>query len=85
MYVATGEDFADALTGAPLAALNDTGILLVNKDALPGSVQKVIDFQDKKAGEGTAKLTILGGEAAVTLNNAVKMYNLVRYPAWAPR
>ncbi len=84
-YVATGEDFADALTGAPLAALNGTGILLVNKNAIPGSVEKVMNFQDNIDGEPTAELTILGGEVAVSLNNAVKMYNLVRYPAWAPR
>ncbi len=76
MYVATGEDFADALTGAPLAAMKNTGILLVNKNAIPNSVEKVMYVQTST--EHTAKLTILGGEAAVTLNNAVTMYNLVR-------
>jgi len=85
MYVATGEDFADALTGAPLAALNETGILLVKQNSIPSSVEKVIDFQSNKKGEPTAYLDILGGEAAVSLHNAVTMYNLVRYPAWAPR
>ncbi len=85
VLVATGADFADALTGAPLAAQMGTGILLVKKDTLPSDVEKAMNFQSNRARDNTAELTILGGEAAVSLSNAVKMYNLVRYPAWAPR
>ena len=84
-YIATDENFADALTGAVLAGWEGTGILLVKQDTIPGCVEKVINFQDNTAGDWSTYLTILGGENAVTLYNAVKMYNLVRYPAWAPR
>lgn len=58
MYVATGFDFADALTGAVLAAKNDSGLLLVKNDT-PSVVADYIKGQNLK------KLTIFGGTLAV--------------------
>jgi len=71
IFIATGEDYADALTGAALASLNDTGILLVRKNAVPRKVDRFLD-------ETGQELTILGGEAAVSLNNAVTLYDLIK-------
>ncbi len=70
-YVATGENFADALTGAWLAANDETGILLVKPNAVPAKVA------DKIRDKGL-DLYILGGENAVTRHNAVLLYNLAR-------
>lgn len=71
IFIATGEDYADALTGAALASLNETGILLVRKNAVPRKVDRFLD-------ETGQELTILGGEAAVSLNNAVTLYDLIK-------
>ncbi len=70
-YVATGENFADALTGAWLAAKNNSGILLVKTNAVPAKVADKIRDEE-------LDLYILGGENAVTRHNAVLLYNLVR-------
>ncbi len=71
-FIATGADFADALTGSVLAANNATGILLVPQNSLPKVIKdEIVDGQI---------LTILGGEAAVSEHNAVLMYNQVRLP-----
>src|SRR5699024_1707471 len=58
MYVATGQEYADALTGAVLAAKNDSTILLVHRH-VPDVVAKYIN--DKKV----KRLTVFGGEQAV--------------------
>ncbi len=59
MYVATGIDFADALTGAVLAAKNDSAILLVGNN-VPGVVSQFMTSQ------GVERVTIFGGEIAVS-------------------
>ncbi|RQD72887.1 MAG: cell wall-binding repeat-containing protein, partial [Candidatus Syntrophonatronum acetioxidans] len=55
---ATGLDFADAVTGALLAARKDQGILLVG-DKVPGEVERYV--KDKKIQE----VTLLGGPAVI--------------------
>ncbi len=71
-FVATGENYADALTGAVPAAGAGSGILLVRKDTIPAAVAKAVDSDDE------FNAFILGGEAAVSLHNAVSLFNLVR-------
>ena len=88
-YVATGESFPDALTGAWLAAMNDTGILLVRPNTVPAGVASAItdvfntaqyEFVDSIFEQPyDCNLTILGGEAVVTRHNAVLLHNLVIY------
>lgn len=59
MFVATGNQFADALSGAALAASLDTGILLVGTD-LDSSVQNYL------ANNNVASVGVLGGQSAVS-------------------
>ncbi|BCB05782.1 cell wall-binding repeat-containing protein [Bacillus sp. KH172YL63] len=59
-YVATGENFADALAGSVLAAKEDASMLLVQPNDLPASTSKAI--KDMKAKD----FYILGGEKAVS-------------------
>jgi len=42
VYLATGQDFADAITGGVLAAKNNSGLLLVHSNRVAGSVQDYI-------------------------------------------
>ncbi len=58
-YVATGQDFADALTGSALAAKQSAPMLLVRKTAVPAAVKSLIQYQVYPA------FSILGGEGAV--------------------
>lgn len=57
-YVATGTDYADALTGAVLAAKKDSGILLVH-NKVPEVTAKYITEQ------GIKHLTIFGGPVSI--------------------
>ncbi|RDW22226.1 hypothetical protein CWR48_00530 [Oceanobacillus arenosus] len=59
VILASGQDFADALAGVPLAAAWDTPILLTQKDKLLDQTIKEI----KRL--GAKEVTILGGEVAV--------------------
>lgn len=43
VFVATGEDFADALAAGAVAAGQDSGVLLVERDAVPSLVQDELD------------------------------------------
>src|SRR5690606_2259127 len=58
-YIATGKQYADALTGAVLAARNDSAILLVHAAVPPATV----GFLEAS---NVNQLTILGGEVAVS-------------------
>ncbi len=60
MYVATGREFADALTGSVLAANNNSAILLVDEEEVRQIVSEYLIEQ------GVKQLTIFGGEYAVT-------------------
>ncbi|UOQ43913.1 S8 family serine peptidase [Halobacillus salinarum] len=57
--VATGYNFADALTGSVLAAKLNEPILLVKKNEIPAEILNYID------NTGINKFTVLGGDGAV--------------------
>ncbi len=59
VYVATGEKFADALTGSVLAAKNGSPIVLVKEKVIPEEIQTYINEHHP------AEFKILGGEGAV--------------------
>ncbi|TKD70676.1 cell wall-binding repeat-containing protein [Pseudalkalibacillus hwajinpoensis] len=62
-YVATGLNFADALTGAVLAAKNDSPLLLAKKDQLSPSIEAAInDLQ-------TEQFVLLGGPDVVSVED----------------
>ncbi|MGM0754190.1 MAG: cell wall-binding repeat-containing protein [Bacillota bacterium] len=57
--VATGQDFADALTGSVFAAINEVPLLLVKKDDLPQQTKGLV------MENGLKHFMVLGGEGAV--------------------
>lgn len=59
-YIANGSSFADALTGAVLAAKEGTPLLLVETDKLPSATQTAI-FKN-----GIQDFTFLGGNAVIS-------------------
>ena len=62
-YVATGLNFADALTGAVLAAKNDAPLLLAKGDQLPtATANKIQDLQ-------TERFVLLGGPDVVSVED----------------
>ncbi|SHF76463.1 S8 family serine peptidase [Ornithinibacillus halophilus] len=71
MYVATGKNYADALTGAVLAAKNDSGLLLVSNE-VPGIVSNYVVEQQ------LVKLTIFGGTVAIDENIANNLLELMQ-------
>lgn len=58
-YIATGEDFADALTAGPVAATTNAPILLVSKNGFTKNLKTYIDKSKAFA------LIFLGGEAGI--------------------
>ncbi|WLR44341.1 cell wall-binding repeat-containing protein [Bacillus carboniphilus] len=70
-YIATGEKFADALTGAALAAKNGTGVLLVGT-----SVHE--ELQDFLTEKQPNLLTIFGGTVAVSEDVEGKLHSLFK-------
>lgn len=60
VYIASGEDFADALTGGPLAGLGGNPILLSRQDHLPGDTIGALEELDP------ALIIVLGGTGAVS-------------------
>ena len=71
VYVATGKTYADALTGAVLAAKNESAVLLVH-DRVPEVVTTYVSNQDIK------RLTIFGGESAVSSKVASELEKLIK-------
>jgi putative cell wall-binding protein len=71
MYVATGQNYADALTGAVLAAKRNSSILLVHH-RVPGSVADYITANK------LLRLSIFGGEMAVSASVANDLAGLVK-------
>jgi putative cell wall-binding protein len=70
LYAASGLDFADALTGAALAAKEGTGVLLIGN-----TVSKPVqDFLSAKVPE---ELVLLGGPAAVPIQAEIILSNLL--------
>ncbi|MCA1060814.1 cell wall-binding repeat-containing protein [Rossellomorea aquimaris] len=62
ILLATGDNFPDALAGAPLAYYKDAPILLTTKDALHETVKEAIYEL------GIEKVTIIGGTGAISKN-----------------
>jgi uncharacterized YkwD family protein len=60
VIIASGQNFPDALAGAPLAYKLDAPILLTKKDILPEQTKKMIEELDAK------KVIVLGGKGAVS-------------------
>lgn len=58
--VATGESFADALTGSVMAAKNNEPIMLIESDSVPEVVKETISDYD------IHNFTIIGGTSVVT-------------------
>lgn len=58
-YVASGQLFADALTGGAVAALEEAPLLLASTDALPASAREAL------AELAPAEIVVLGGTASV--------------------
>lgn len=67
VYIATGLDFADALTGSVLAAKNKAPILLVKNNSVPSFTLEIINHKTKS-------IVILGGDMAVdpSIENGLK-------------
>jgi putative cell wall-binding protein len=61
VYVATGEDFADALAGSALAAKTNSPIVLVGKKSVDPSTKKFVDAKVT----GKTEVFVLGGEKAI--------------------
>lgn len=59
VFMATGEGFADALSGSVLAALYGEPMILTKKNSLPTSTKQFLKEQN------TSYYTILGGDSAV--------------------
>uniref|UniRef100_UPI00035DCB05 cell wall-binding repeat-containing protein n=1 Tax=Paenisporosarcina sp. TG20 TaxID=1211706 RepID=UPI00035DCB05 len=60
VYVATGQGFADALTGSVLAAKNGAPIILVRQNSIPAPTAQLIEDYDIR------NFTLLGGEVAIS-------------------
>jgi len=66
IVVASGNDFADSLSVASLAAQQGIPILLTLKDKIPSSTEKALDDL------GVKKSIVLGGEEAISRKTAIK-------------
>lgn len=73
VVIASGERFPDALSGSPLATLNNAPLLLTKKDGLPSSVVAELKRLKPK------KIIVLGGPSAITnaTVNKLKAYGTV--------
>lgn len=56
-----GNQFADALSIAPIAAINDEGIVLINENKLP-------DVENTFKKQGVKDITLVGGEQSISNN-----------------
>ena len=68
--VASGENFADALTVAPLANKNNMPILLVQQNNIPKATQEVLKQMDE--------VLVVGGELTISKEVANKLPNATR-------
>ncbi|WP_052737679.1 SpoIID/LytB domain-containing protein [Bacillus sp. SA1-12] len=71
LFVASGENFADALAGSSVAAINKYAIVLTKKDVLPGVSKSFVSAHSSKPSY------ILGGAVAVsdTVYNQIRGIN----------
>lgn len=71
MYIATGYDFADALTGSVLAAKEDSGLLLVSTVVSSPLKEYLQEFEPS--------LTIFGGTGAVSREVEDRLFDILAY------
>lgn len=71
LYCATGLNFADAITGAVLASRKKSGIVLVGNQVPPGVEEYLKEVEP-------TRLTIFGGEVAVSSTVAARLAQLVK-------
>ena len=64
IYVASGENFSDALTGSVLAAQTGSPIVLINPRS-PNLPSSVVSYLQSLQGNGVASITLLGGSSVV--------------------
>lgn len=69
IYIATGQNFADALAGSVLAAKQNSAILLVQKDTIPEPVKLVIEKNE------ITQIHVIGGTAAVSDSAFISLKN----------
>ncbi|MBY0025532.1 cell wall-binding repeat-containing protein [Priestia aryabhattai] len=70
IYVSTGEDFADALAGATLAAKQHTAVLIVGKNSIPVETQRLFP------GNQIKKILVFGNEIAVSDQKVAELMKL---------
>lgn len=66
-FVAVGTSFADALAGAPAAALRDSPLLLVKSDSIPPATQAALNDLDPQ------RIYVLGGTAVINAAVATQL------------
>lgn len=68
VYIATGEDFPDALAGAVLAALNHSPLILVNNDLPTPSIDLLAHFssENSQGSPVNTTLTVIGDTQSVS-------------------
>lgn len=77
-YVATGNDFVDALTGSVLAGRNNSGVLLVNDS--DSVLQNAINFSET---QGLTRFTLFGGVHALS-SNIAEVFRYMRLAGSTP-
>jgi len=79
VMVATGQNFPDALAGAPLAAYAGTPILLVTKDVIPSAT---LDFLESNTPDS---VIVLGGTGAVSADISAEIEDIIGRPGAVER
>lgn len=73
IYIASGENFPDALSASPLAAKNNAPVVLVdpNSTELPPAIESYLKSLNAPA------MTVLGGEGVISNQLADKILNMI--------
>ncbi|WP_432536947.1 cell wall-binding repeat-containing protein [Kineococcus arenarius] len=66
VFLATGEDFPDALAGAAAAGSAGAPVLLVGSDSLPAAVRSALSAQETGLPLRPSRFVVLGGQDAVS-------------------
>lgn len=72
VFIASGENFPDAVSAAPIAAMKEMPILLTTQKSLPSSVKSFI------ASNSSSKYYVLGGEGSVSTSSITDISNYKR-------
>ncbi|MCI2239622.1 cell wall-binding repeat-containing protein [Paenibacillus sp. TRM 82003] len=66
VFLATGENYPDALAGAAAAGSLGAPVLLVGRDSLPGAVRSALSAQETNLPLRPSRFVVLGGQDAVS-------------------